>query len=640
MNKKKIVSTTIMFLVIVSAVVLFGKIFGEENTIVGVAGITAMLSLLDADYTINPIKNTIYFVIIEIGLGFFAYLASLNAFLGLIITFIVIFMILYNFTYNTKKPTYVAFTLGYFFMLYTPVSIEELPNRLLGLLVCGLFIMGAQLLANKNKLERESRNGIIDCVEYIKRELTLILEEEELDSIDDLNDITYKTLRNLSEGIYKRIHKNIELPTLLGQYLFISQCLEGINLTLSKIKNDKDNWRFYKKELYSLKSLISYIGDFAEGKICSEDLIVYIEKFLEDDKDTESKNYFIYKLKESIKILSRDLKGKNDYSLENINKDYFYSQLIYKLNNLKSNISKDSLKFTFALRAAIVTSLGVFVVGLFDLEYGKWMIFSLSAIVQPYLESSKTKGKDRVVGTVVGLIIFVVLFSIFKDSSARTLIILATGYISNYQTRYRNQMVCTTVSALGGASLVTNVSQLSFERLIFVLLGTGIAVLANKIILPYKMSHVTKNEIKKSINLNKKVRNELNSIVMRKSQLDSNFKGMITLNELINKKIYINNATLSSNNVYDFLYNQRMFMDEVRYLINNISEYNKLDTKEFELFYNLDLVQDEKVFEENILKYFDSIKEDENKLLLVHIIEISNNLIETIKISHLIEKEL
>lgn len=640
MNKKKIISTTIMFLVIVSAVVLFGKIFGEENTIVGVAGITAMLSLLDADYTINPIKNTIYFVIIEIGLGFFAYLASLNAFLGLIITFIVIFMILYNFTYNTKKPTYVAFTLGYFFMLYTPVSIEELPNRLLGLLVCGLFIMGAQLLANKNKLERESKNGIIDCVESINRELTLILEEEELDSIDDLNDSTYKTLRNLSEGIYKRINKNIELPTLLVQYLFISQCLEGINLTLSKIKNDKDNWRFYKKELYSLKSLISYIGDFAEGKICSEDLTVYIEKFLEDDKDIESKNYFIYKLKESIKILSRDLKGKNDYSLENINKDYFYSQLIYKLNNLKNNISKDSLKFTFALRAAIVTSVGVFIVGLFDLEYGKWMIFSLSAIVQPYLESSKTKGKDRVVGTVVGLIIFVVLFSIFKDSSARTFIILATGYISNYQTRYRNQMVCTTVSALGGASLVTNVSQLSFERLIFVLLGTGIAVLANKIILPYKMSHVTKNEINKSINLNKKIRNELNSIVMRKSQLDSKFKGMITLNELINKKIYINNATLSSNNVYDFLYNQRMFMDEVRYLINNISEYNKLDTKEFELFYNLDLVQYEKVFEENILKYFDSIKQDENKLLLVHIIEISNNLIETIKISHLIEKEL
>ena len=59
MDKKKIISTTIMFLAIVVSIVLFKMVFGEENSLVAVTGITAALSLLGMDYTINPIQNTI-----------------------------------------------------------------------------------------------------------------------------------------------------------------------------------------------------------------------------------------------------------------------------------------------------------------------------------------------------------------------------------------------------------------------------------------------------------------------------------------------------------------------------------------------------------------------------------------------------
>ena len=60
MNKKKIISTTIMFIVTTAAVILFAAIFGGENILVGVAGITAVLYLLDRNYTLRSIKNTIY----------------------------------------------------------------------------------------------------------------------------------------------------------------------------------------------------------------------------------------------------------------------------------------------------------------------------------------------------------------------------------------------------------------------------------------------------------------------------------------------------------------------------------------------------------------------------------------------------
>ena len=158
MDKNKIASTTMLFIVIVGTIVGFKTVFGNENTLVAVAGITAALSLLGTDYTINPIKNTIYFVSLEVGIGVLTYIASVNAFLGFIITFISIFYILYSFTYNTKKPTYVAFTLGYFFMLYTPVTFDLLPRRLIGLASCGLLIMIMQMIVNRNKLKKESQH--------------------------------------------------------------------------------------------------------------------------------------------------------------------------------------------------------------------------------------------------------------------------------------------------------------------------------------------------------------------------------------------------------------------------------------------------------------------------------------------------
>ena len=41
-------------------------------------------------------------------------------------------------------------------MLYDPVTMVQLPKRIIGLVVCGLAIMLLQILANKNKLKRES----------------------------------------------------------------------------------------------------------------------------------------------------------------------------------------------------------------------------------------------------------------------------------------------------------------------------------------------------------------------------------------------------------------------------------------------------------------------------------------------------
>ncbi|MCR1848817.1 FUSC family protein [Paeniclostridium sordellii] len=641
-DKKQIISTTIMFIVIVLAIVGFKSVFGDANTLVGVAGVTAALSLLGTDYTINPIRNTLGFIGLEVLLGVSAYLSSVNAVLGLIITFIVIFFILYSFTYNTKKPTYIAFTLGYLFMLYTPVSLEQLPLRLEGLAFCGLAIMILQFIANKDKLKKGSKTIIKDSINIIDEEISLMIENENLDLAKDLNHKVYSNVRSLSSDIYKRIDKDVDLPMNLMQALFISNFLESINLTLDKIRKDKDFDNGYEEYLKNIKKLLSNVSDFIDNSITIDTMTDKIKEYLNENKDINSKYYLTYELYDAASILKYDLNNTKDGDVSKVSKKYFLTNFLGKLNELKNNMHKDSLKFTFALRGALITSIAVFIVSAFDIEYGKWLLFSLSAVVQPYIESGKLKGKDRLIGTIIGLLIFEILFFIVKDPSGRTLIILVVGYLSNYQTRYKYQVLCTTISALGSAALSTgNIETLSIDRIIFVITGTVIALYANKFILPYKMTDVTKNEVDKSIKLNQNIVKKLYELGKTKSNTDKELKELLVVNELINKKIGANNATLLSDKINDFLYNQRIFMNEVRFLVNNFRKFNKRDGNHLKLFEEIDsLNKKDNITKEDAINYFEHIKDNFSKLILVDVIEIKENIQNSRDLFVEIEKEI
>ncbi|MCU9807760.1 FUSC family protein [Paraclostridium sp. AKS46] len=336
--------------------------------------------------------------------------------------------------------------------------------------------------------------------------------------------------------MYKRIDKDIHLPIEIMQSLFISRFLESINLTIGKIKDDRNDNEGYFKTLNEVKNLLLEIDNFTNENLSIDELINKLCEYVEDTDKIEPNYYLIYELKDAADLLSYDLKDSRDKKFDKIKENYFVTDLLDRVNDLKNNISKDSLKFTFALRGAIVTSIGVFIVSIFNLEYGKWLVFSLSSIVQPYLEASKVKGKDRLVGTVIGLVIFEILFYLIKENSARVLVILAVGYISNFQTKYKDQMICTTISALGAAAMTSSLEMISINRLVFVVIGTLIALYANKVILPYKMRDITKKDIEKSIMINEKILSKLYELGRLDLKIDEDVKEMLFVNNLINKK--------------------------------------------------------------------------------------------------------
>lgn len=635
MNKKKIISTTILFLVIVISVVLFKSVFGAKNTLVGVAGITAALSLLGTDYTLNPIKNIFYFIFLEVGLGVAAFLASTNAFLGLFITFIVVFFILYSFTYNTKKPTYVAFTLGYFFMLYTPVTLQELPSRLSGLAFCGLAIMILQLLANRNKLQKQTIIQLKSSLHNITKEIELINSSDiDNQNFSSLNTVSHNNLKSLIESLYEVIDKDIKLPMTLFQYLFIGLFLDSLNITLAKLyKTTKSSPNL---NLDNLLDLLTNLETFIDGHGNINVLLSKIDVFLSSTNFPDSKNYLNFELYSYASILKRDLYNTQSSSVSEISDQYFVKNLVSSLDSLKNNIRKDSLKFTFAFRGALVTSLGVFIVSLFDITYGKWLVFSLMSIVQPFLDSSKVKGKQRIFGTIIGFLIFEIVFSIVTDTMTRTLIILLVGYLSNYQTNYRNQMVCTTISALGAASIGSNITLLGVERLLFVLIGTLIALYANKFILPYEVSVYIKYDLKISLRLNEKIISTLYKKSMGSVKFSDDLKSIININKLLNKKIHVNNEMLLSPHIDDYIYTQHVFMNEIRVLSNMFKDYERSNSDKLKLLYHIDYLTNKELSENRILQYIDSVDDILSQLILINLLKVKSILSDSKKIYDLV----
>ena len=624
MNKKKIVSTTVMFVLIIGATLLFKSIFGATNALVAVTGITSALSLLGTDYTINPIKNTIYFVCLEVIIGIAAFLSSLNALLGLIVTFCIVFYILYNFTYIHKKPTYFGFTLGYFFMLYTPISLAQLPMRLLGLAVCGVAIMLLQLLFNRNLIQKQTNGRLKSALGAIKEEVSLIDSKCDLQELSKLNQTTHATIKSLLSTLYEYIDRGAKLPILFLQELFIGHFLDSINIQLLELTKSGDLSTVTINN--ALSDLMHHVELFIEGQMNLEHLLEAVDSFLTSTDFAKSKNYFDFQLNIAANTLKKDLLNTRDQELSNIYNQYFIPNLMDRLTSFKNNIHRDSLKFTFACRCALVTCLGVFIVNAFHIEDGRWIIFSLHAIIQPYSDYSKAKGQKRLIGTIIGLVIFEVLFSIFRDVTTRTLIMLIVSYLSNYSTDYKYQVIGMTVSALGAASIGGNMDLLAIERLIYVVSGTVIALCANKFVLPYRINDATKTSLDYSINLNEKVMSMLYEKCIGSPVSNQEFNTLVNINQFVNKKIEFNNTLIQSIDLSDYVYSQHVFMNDIRIVSSGYLDAKKGSPSQLKLLKQLDYLSNQTLSQKDILQYIEQIDDLLNQLILISMLKIKENI--------------
>ena len=178
------------------------------------------------------------------------------------------------------------------------------------------------------------------------------------------------------------------------------------------------------------------------------------------------------------------------------NKDYFqvYSKYNFKLNEFK---------LRFAIRMSVIVTLAFFVIRRFSLPKGYWLPMTVFILALPFYEDSKARVYARFRGTILGVIVAFLLFSVFKGQEMHFVIILVTTFFMYAFKDYATMSIYVTCYALA----ITTISMSDGEAVILRLLYTGIAAIvvlfANKFILPNKNHVELINMVKRLIDLDK-----------------------------------------------------------------------------------------------------------------------------------------
>lgn len=548
--KKLILSKTILFIFILAFINLFIVTFGGENTLIGVTVITATLMLLERDLTISPLKNTLKLVLINIFLGILSFVAIQNIFLGIACNFISLFVVGYLFSYDLRSPIYIAFGLQYLFMVSVPITVEQLPLRILSLISGALIIMVAQMIVNKNKLEKTSDKLLSEISNDILQKINRIVSNEyDTGELDFKIDSSLKTLKRI---LYDNRKEDFFMTNKGMNILNIIFNFERISTILDKYKNDMTYTKYslstIQKELYHLRDYMCKDGEYKR---------IYIQ----DDDCID-----LYEFYDSIENIYSSF---NDYRKNNLEKELESKLDIpheFKMTSVhKRNLTTTSIRFSYAIKVSVGVAIAGFLMDYLKLSEGRWIMFTVFSLVQPYSENCIIRSKKRIFATFIGGLLVLVLFSIFKSDMTRSIIIILAGYISTYTKDYRDLIMCNTISAIGAACAATSVINpgvFVLNRILFILLGAFIALIINKLLLPYNAQTAYDSLIDMYKKVISEMDKEITLTINKKSNLHK-VKNLFLIANLIEDKMISMNTLIKDDN-------QDVMLNKKRFIINNM----------------------------------------------------------------------
>ena len=569
--KQKIITNTIIFIFVMAFVLTFKAIFGSDNVLIGITTITATLMLMQRDFTGDLLKNTLKFIGINLLMGVGTFIAANNMWLAIPINFAVVFTFSYVFTYNLRQPLYFPFGLQYLFLLSSPVSIDKLGLRLIALFVGALIIMLAQVLVNKNKLATAGNKILIGVCESIEGKLKCLKAKST--NYDSTNNVQ-KSLDQFRTMIYDKRESNYYISEEARVKLNMSVALENINALLydDNIKSIDSKTIDNLEELVSIAkaTLKSKTKNGTNIKPKSYDinklLNYYEEKNVSDLLSLQIIESMIFLDETTTKINQLDKEDSKEISKASEKSEIFSKEAIKDI--LKG---KNSPKYCYAMRMAISITIGAFIMNLFKLAEGRWILFTILSLTNPIYEIYKSKVPQRIVATLIGGIIIVILFTIFKGQTARLLIVMACGYLQSYVNEYKYRMIFITVCAIGTAAVVGNIEQFTIERILMVILGSIIAIIANKYIFPYKLKNSNEQLRKIYYEAIKDMFEEIDTLLKGNARLEI-MNNLFVITSLVESKSRINKEIDNDKNYSEIVNIRRCLASNIYELYRTINK--------------------------------------------------------------------
>ena len=316
----------------------------------------------------------------------------------------------------------------------------------------------------------------------------------------DIVDLFERTMTSYHD--YKALHDAFEEDDILEQYrqLILELAIELDEIGIA-VKSGRPS-----EETGLLAAHISktktYFESFRDNNRTAENVdgFISMRHILNSISDIASRIHTLHLYTAYDKELSKKLTTPEDYD-----KFITHQPIDWKL--LRDNLSFASNNFRHAVRVSIATVLGFIVSLFFPVGHSYWILLTIIVILKPAYSLTKKRNFDRLIGTVVGAAIGLVILYFVKNSDALfvMMLFLMIGTYSFMRTHYMISVIFMTPYILLLFHFLSNASFqiIITDRITDTVIGSVIAFLANLILLPAWEQEQVSNYMLEAIKSNK-----------------------------------------------------------------------------------------------------------------------------------------
>ena len=295
------------------------------------------------------------------------------------------------------------------------------------------------------------------------------------------------TLKNLSESI--KVHgKYVSHSTLTKQYKDLQNQVSAYCVT--------KNWDIYN-----------------ENQIAFNNILFYFDKQIEKIRGLER----VYKEH----VNADDLEGK----FKDLEK--FFTPEHYRFTTLIENINFKSTYFRYALRMTIAMLLGLVIGKLIALKNEYWILLTIVVILRPGYGLTKSRTKNRILGTLIGGVIGIIILYFITNTIALgsiTVIAMLLGYWYS-SSDYKIGVTFVTLYIVLIYGILNYGAQVSLIfRIIDTVIGAVIAFLAANYLWPSWEHNTIKNTLENAINGSIEYINEVKILYIDKGHTTTDYK--------------------------------------------------------------------------------------------------------------------
>jgi uncharacterized membrane protein YccC len=326
---------------------------------------------------------------------------------------------------------------------------------------------------------------------YDEKQLLIFISSIKIFELIEAKHLDYDRIDEVFGNHKKFLKASKKLNKIMGNHLII---LSELLIQNDKIPNKDTLLKALSKANKSITNYIKFakLPKAREGALLLKNLYDYQDQLLEEIRN--------------IRRLMSNAREVYHIPLKKEESNQFLTLQEYRLNILLENFSFKSALFRHSFRFMIAIVFGYLLGFLLNIQNTYWILLTIVVIMRPSYGLTKERSKDRIIGTLIGAVIAVVIVFMTQNTIiygilAYISLILAFSLI---QQNYKSAAAFVTISIIFVYSLMNpNTFEVIQYRVLDTIIGALIAVVANYLILPSWEVNNLSNILLNALKMNK-----------------------------------------------------------------------------------------------------------------------------------------